>query len=112
MAILSIPTFENEASTTQIIEIENITYKLRIYWNVRDEDWFFDLFLLDDTPVLNGVKMVVNYTLITSFLGENVPLGDFLLFDESGNNNSCGRDELGSRCIFLYITADDEIFTG
>jgi len=110
MSILLIPVFPEDASFTQTIAIENDTYQLHIYWNVRDKYWYFDLFLPDNTPVLTGVKMVVNYTLITSFYQENVPPGDFMLFDDSGNNEPCGRDELGSRCDFLYITSDDEIF--
>jgi len=109
MSIVEIPVFPENASFTQTINIENATYKLRMYWNVRDEYWYFSLFLPDDTPILTGVKMPVNYTLISSFFGESVPLGDFILFDESGNNEPCGRDELGDRCIFLYISADDEI---
>jgi len=109
MSIVSIPVFPENASFTQTIAIENATYKLRIYWNVRDEYWYFSLFLPDNTPVLCGIKMPVNYTLISSFFGKNVPRGDFMLFDESGNNEPCGRDELGDRCIFLYISSDDEI---
>lgn len=111
MSILLIPVFPEDASSTQTIAIEGDTYQLQIYWNVRDEYWYFSLFLPDNTPVLTGVKMVVNYTLISSFYQDNVPLGDFVLFDDSGNNDPCGRDELGSRCAFLYITSDDAVFT-
>lgn len=109
MSIVSIPVFIENASFTQTIVLDGINYKMRIYWNVRDEHWYFSLYLPDDTPVLTGIKMPVNYTLISSFFGENVPPGDFILFDESGNNEPCGRDELGDRCILLYISGDDEI---
>lgn len=109
MTILSIPVFSEQASFTQTIPIDGITYKLQIYWNVRDEHWFFSLYLPDDTLVLTGIKMPVNFTLLNSFSGENVPPGDFLLYDDSGNNEPCGRDELGDRCLLLYITGDDEI---
>ena len=111
MSIVSIPVFPENSSFTQTIAIDNASYKLHIYWNTRDEYWYFDLFLPDDTPVLNGIKMPVNYTLISSFFGLNIPPGDFILFDESGNNTPCGRYELGERCIFLYISGDDEIIT-
>lgn len=112
MSIVQIPVFQENASFTQTIALENATYKLQIYWNTRDEYWHFSLYLPDDTPVLAGIKMPVNYTLISSFFGENVPLGDFILFDESGNNEPCGRDELGDRCVLLYISSDDEIING
>ena len=90
MTILSIPVFPDQASTTQTISLDNITYKLQIYWNTRDEYWFFSLFLPDETPVLTGIKMPVNFTLLDSFSGDNVPPGDFLLYDESGNNGPSG----------------------
>jgi len=109
MSIIEIPVFPDQASSSQTIAIEGITYKLFIYWNIRDEYWYFGLYLPDDTPVLNGIKMPVNYPLISSFFDENVPPGNFMLLDESGNNEPCGRDELGNRCIFTYVTSDDEI---
>lgn len=111
MSIVSIPVFPENASFTENITLDGVNYIMHIYWNVRDEYWYFGLFLPDGTMVLNGIKMPVNYTLISSFVGANVPPGDFILFDESGNNAPCGRDELGERCILLYISGDDEILT-
>lgn len=110
MSILQIPVNSTQAAFEQTITLEGINYLMRIYWNTRDEAWYLDLFLTDDTPVICGLKLVVNYDFTGFYVQENVPPGMFMLYDDTNSEVPCGREDLGNRCILIYITSDDEVF--
>lgn len=110
MSILQIPVDSTQAAFEQTMVLDGINYLLRIYWNTRDESWYLDLFATNETSIICGLKLVVNYDFIGFYVQTDVPPGMFILYDDTNSEIPCGRNDLGNRCILLYITIDDEFF--
>ena len=108
MSIVQIPVDSENSVFTETLNLEGVDYLLRIYWNSRDESWYLDIRLPDDTSIIDGIKMVVNYGLISYWEVENMPPGALILYDDSNSEIPCGRYDLGERCKLIYITSDDE----
>src|SRR3990172_3141789 len=71
-------------------------YIFDVRWNSRDAAWFFDLFELDETPIILGVKVVLG-----AYLGRtaNHPLmnaGVIVARDVDGKDVEAGFDDIGT----------------
>jgi len=107
MSILVIPTDSDNSTYKQTIQIEGIYYILDIHWNTRDEAWYLSIYLADLTPIVTGIKLVIDYELINDYKVDSMPPGALFLIDTSLKGFPCGRVDLGQRCQLIYLTADE-----
>lgn len=107
MAIVEIPTDSENSTYTQVLQLEGVFYLFDFHWNTRDEAWYCSIFLTDGTPLVSGIKLVVDYELLASYKVANQPPGALFLIDTTLNGLPCGRNELGVRCKLLYLTSDE-----
>lgn len=107
MTIQQIIVDKTQGISQQIVNLEGIDYKLRFVWNSRDNNWYLDISLPDDTPLVMGIKMVINYDLIGHYVQEGVPPGSFMLFSE--DSSPITRDNINDICKLLYTTSDDPL---
>ena len=91
----------------QVVNLEGIDYQVRFAWNGRDNNWYMDISLSDDTSLAMGVKMIINYDLIGHYVEENMPPGSFMLFSE--DSSPITRDNINDVCKLLYTTSDDPL---
>jgi hypothetical protein len=87
----------------ETISIDNIYYKLRFQWNSRDTCWLLNISDVNDSPIICGIKLVINYELIRQYAASIMPSGYLFLLDLSGTNAPCDFGSLGSRCKLYYI---------
>ena len=108
MAILEIPiSSPPEPSFKQRVTLENSEYVLQVYWQERSQRWYLSIFDGNEVPLVAGIVMGVNLSLIFRFEIIGLPPGDFILASQNGFAE-CGFDELGDRCKLIYVTSDDE----
>jgi len=103
--LLQIPTNSNgNPSFSEVISIDGIYYKLAFKWNTRDTCWLLDFLDINDSPIMIGIKLIINYELILLHAMPVMPLGILYLIDLSGSYEPCGFEDLGGRCKLHYLS--------
>lgn len=80
-------------------------------WNARDNAlglttgaWYFDLMEQDETPIVNGVKIVLGTPLGRRSTHQLFRNGVLFAFDTSRQQKDAGFDDLGARVVLRYYT--------
>ncbi len=110
-----VPTFQKNSSK-YIIEtvLNNEVFRLRFFWNTREEFWYMDIMDQNDVNILTNVKLVINYSLLQQYEAiETLPKGDFILWDVEQNPIIGGVtvDNYGVRYNLLFFT-NEELASG
>ena len=105
MALFEIPIDSTDASYQLRTEVDGSVYILRFDWNSRLEMWHMSVYDADESPIVIGQAMVVNYNFMNKFKDERLPVGVWVLLDVFEKNQDAGREDLGSRHRLFY---DDE----
>lgn len=115
---LRIPTSTAFTDYRQTTTLEGRDYILRFLWNQREGSWFFSLFDADEDPIVEGVKVVVGFSLLRLVTDERRPPGVLLAVDTTAPvpDRAAGEkvlaldpgiDELGERVLLLYFPTDE-----
>jgi hypothetical protein len=102
MAIRELPLRSDIAAYSFRVDLEGTFYTFAFAWNSRIEGWFFDIRLEDETPIIVGQPVLVNYALAERFKDERLPQGKLFFFDTSNKSLDPNRDDLGSRVLLFY----------
>lgn len=89
------------------VELEGITFQFEFFWNDRESDWYFNLYDSGSNPVLMGIKVTLSVGLFGRFKGSNLPNGDLLALDTSGQDLMPGIQDLGDRVLLVYVDSTD-----
>lgn len=93
----------------QNISLNGVTYRFEFHFNGRDERWRMDIYL-EDTPVIKGIKIMENQSLLGRYNLEDFDHGDIFCFRMEEDGNPVGRDNLGiSKPYQLVYYSNDEI---
>ena len=102
MAFLTMPIRNDIPAYREQVELEGTLFFFDFRYSERSERWYMDILDVDENIILAGIKMLINLPLIYRFVGENLPKGDFICIDESGNNNQPDRSNWAGDVILLY----------
>lgn len=77
------------------------------YWNDVEKSHYLDVFEIDDTPIIRGLKVVLGVNFVRRsthplFVGRAL-----FAVDESNTGVEAGIDDLGGRVTILYLTELD-----
>lgn len=103
--ILEIPVDSENPSFKFRTTLESVQLVMRFDWVIRIERWSMSIFDDSENPVLLGVTLNVNDELLERFEIAALPPGKMILYDTSGRNKECGRNDLGDRCKLFYETS-------
>jgi hypothetical protein len=96
MAVLLIPVTPGVPFQTSRVKLEGKDYGLRWTWNQRQARWFLDMSDTDGTLLFAGVKILANRLLLQGRRwNPNVPPGELIAADLTGDGSPPGLDELG-----------------
>jgi hypothetical protein len=101
-----IPVQEGLTFFTFDIEIDGRLYNWEVYWNEREETWYFDLFDEDQIAIITGVKLVINYNLLSSYADARIPAGAIMFLNENDNVVPTA-DNLGVDFNIYYFTEEE-----
>lgn len=87
-------------STT--LDGQSVIFDLR--WNSREEAWFLNLLDNDETPIVEGIKVILGMFLGRRTTSERMLPGRLVVEDLSGQNLDATIDDLGTRVIIYYFT--------
>lgn len=105
MAIVEIPIPIDSPSFKIRTILDGTQYVLKLDWNDRFERWSLSIFDESEVPLLMGIPLHINSDVVGRFEIEGLPLGQFMLFDNSLKGDEATRDSLGNRTSLLYEEA-------
>lgn len=95
-------------TTDQLIDVElgGNPYTIRILWNERFGYFALSLFSAAGEVLLQNIKMVKNFPLISRFKNNLMPYGDIYFVQEKGTNARPDYEDLGVNCGLYYYEPD------
>ena len=94
------------AWTTQDITLSGVKYDFVYEYNTRDSRWRFDIYSTSGSPVITGVKIMENQSLLSRYLLPDFDHGDIFCVRVLETSDPVGRDNLGSGLAYslFYLT--------
>jgi hypothetical protein len=89
------------------LPLDGATYRLRLTYRQRQDRWYVDLFDADDAALVRGAMLTVDTPLLEDIRIPGLPPGALMCLDTTGAGEPCGYEDLGRRCVLLYLSADD-----
>ena len=99
-----IPHVGDTSAYRQVITLEDSVYIFRTYYNTRDKAWYLDLLEQDETPIIYGLKLVINWGLLARYQDDRLPPGELITVDLAGDSNEVDRDNFGDTVRLVYIS--------
>lgn len=92
--------------------INNASYRFVVRWNVRESAWYFDVLEIDNTPIVNSVKVVLGCYLGRHTIHPLFRTGVFVAFDlGTDENRGVARDatidDFGTRVQVMRLTLQE-----
>lgn len=103
-----IPTFTDSSHYRQEIELDLKSYIVEILWNSRKGQWSISFLNPDETPVILGLALVMNYDILAQY--RNIPnmiQGSLYCIDTTGKEREINRDNLGKTILLTYTGVDE-----
>lgn len=95
------PSFE------QVVVLDDISLHIEIRYNSRDSAWMMDIYDGDDSPIVQGIKLVPNWELIGRFKDTRLPGGLLFAVDISGEGADIQRNDLIEKVKLVYFSKDE-----
>lgn len=102
MATLELPVRSDLKSYEFTIELDGSVFTLRFKFNERGDLWTMDIADAQNVDILNGIALQTNIDLTNDVVKSDLPLGSFILIDESGQDRDPGSEDLGNDIKLLY----------
>ncbi len=106
MAKIIIPFSVFPAFTQEII-LDNIPYRFTFNWNTRGTYWSVSIADRDEVKLISGIKLVMNFGLIRRYPGRDLPPGELIVADPSGEIERAGRDDFQDKVKLVYVEESD-----
>lgn len=109
MTVLRIPTSTDPTvgNYVQRTRLDGKDYELGFDWNPRDKNWYLTLSDTNGSPIVSGVKIVLDFPLLYRVVDERAPTGELIASDLSGAQLPPKIDDLGTRVVLRYYPAED-----
>lgn len=105
--IQTLPLIPSEPSYRVSTTLGSTQYLLDVHWNERAAAWFMDILASDETPLRNGIKIVLGALLGGRSVAPGFPDGVLVARDKSGAGVDAGLDDLGDRVVVLFIPYEE-----
>lgn len=89
------------------VDLDAQRYSFEFEWNDRAGAWFFNLLDASEDPILQGVRVVVNSSLLELFRDPRLPPGVLFAADSTGLDLDPGLTDLGDRVQLVYYPLVD-----
>ncbi len=106
MALQQINTSTTLTDYTQRTILDGREYVLHLRWNGRSAKWFLSVLDQDESPIVQGIKIVADFPLLESAVDDRLPPGVLLALDTTQEGRDPGLTELGDRVVLVYQEAE------
>ena len=105
MATLELPVRSDIRSYTFTIDLEDRTYTLRFRFNERLGLWTMDIADAQDVDIALGIPIQTDVDMFSQIIDTDLPPGNFVAIDETGEGRDAGEDDLGNDVKLFYVEA-------
>lgn len=106
MAVILIPIPVSDGTAFKLsADLDGTLYTFDFNWNPRGQWWTLNLYDAGGDPVMQGIRCVVDYSLLAHCSAENAPEGQLRLIDTADTKTDPKFNDLGSRVVLTYVTA-------
>lgn len=102
--MIDLPITQEGPHFSFVSDLEGVAYTFEFRWNDRESGWFLTLGDGEGVPIVAGVRVVVNYPLLSRFTDARLPTGFLFAFDSNGLDEDPAFEDLGRRTILTYGT--------
>lgn len=108
--MVNIPFIQFPAYTEQLI-LDDESFIFQFIWNTRGEFWTLSILDPDLTPILTGLKLVLNFEHFAPYKHLAIPPGELYVFDLDPNNKTkIGfEDFTNARALQLIYALEGEL---
>lgn len=89
------------------ITLSELEYRVVLVYRERGDRWYLSLYDADGLELLVGKKLSVDVPLLENYQIAGLPPGELALWDTANSDTECGFDDLGVRCLLIYIEPDE-----
>lgn len=104
--MIILPTFSNPNYQYQII-LDKTTFNLAFKWNDFDSFWVMSIYDVGMNPIVIGIRMVLNYSLIRRFHYDTMPKGDIWAIDTTSSKLDIGLNDFQNGVSLIYFTQSE-----
>ncbi len=105
---MQIIPFKDPSAWREQIQLTGVIYFLNFTWNALNEFWTMDVLDSNEVPLVVGVKIVVNLSLLSIYATFGLPPGDIVCQNIVGASDFIGRFDMSQKFLLLYYE-DGEI---
>lgn len=98
---------DRQQTTDYTITLSDVLFRIVIEYKDRLDRYYLYLYDADDEPLLMGKKLSVDTPLLSQYEIDGLPDGELMLLDTSDAGAECGFEDLGVRCVLLYVPTDE-----
>ena len=103
-----IPMPKDKGRFRQVSIVDGTPHEFEFNWNTREDRWYLNLYTLDGTLVMAGIKLVSNYLLTYRYTYDGRPAAEFMVADMTGNDNDATLENFDREVIFTIVYDDGE----
>lgn len=100
--MLIIP-FKEPSFWREQIELSGTIFILEFKWNALNEFWVMNIYSSTNDPIILGVKIVPNYSLLDQYIVEGRPLGDIVCLNIVGSQDEISRFDMSQKFELIYL---------
>ena len=105
--MIRLPVFQSTASIFfYTIVLGDARFIVKLMWNSRSENWHITV-TDENTDVINGVKVVGNWPLLSSHRAQITMDGDLVVIPLITDPPPLTYDNLGTEWQLVYMTSDE-----
>lgn len=105
---MQIIPFKDPSAWREQIQLTGVIYFLQFTWNSLNEFWVMDILDSNEDPLVVGVKIVVNLSLLSPYTVQGLPSGDIVCQNIVGTSDDIGRFDMSQKFLLIYYE-DGEI---
>jgi hypothetical protein len=102
--MIAIPLFDLASFTEEVI-LDDVPYRLTFQWNSRGEFWSMSISDSNNILLLSGIKLVINFELISEWHAIDLPAGELYIVDPTGSDAPIAFEDFGNgRLEIVYVS--------
>jgi len=103
-----VPTGSEQADFEQDVDLGGTVYRLRVYYNGRDDSWYLSLSDVDGNPLVMGVRLTLDTSILGAHVLEALPAGALAMIDPENTREDPSRRSLDDDAMALvFFTAEE-----
>lgn len=103
MEVIPIPEPDDDDQRIEYA-FDQVALLVDLRWNAQLESYMLDILELDETPMIQAIRVVIEQDLLEGHRVQvpTLPAGRLVAFDTSGQKLEAGKGDLGARVKLTY----------